>query len=82
MTSLVIPNMSEGFHENMSFSMRRKSISTSSYLGDITTLMCTVLSSMPLGSMDISFVSSIGSKVPTTFLASGVKGKWAIKPFL
>ena len=62
-TSLGMPGMSEGLHANMSAFARRKSMSTTSYLGLRSALIISTLSSEPLGSSGIFFVPSAGSKL-------------------
>ena len=63
-TSLGMPGMSEGLHANMSVFARRKSTSTTSYLGSRLEL---ILNALPLevpGSRKTSLVSTAGSKLP------------------
>lgn len=70
-TSLGVPLMSEGFHAKMSFSARRKSTSTLSYLLESLYPMHTICPSTCLGSKGSYFVSSVGLKVVFVLFTSG-----------
>ena len=63
-TSLGIPGMSEGLNANMSAFARRKSTSTTSYLGSMLELILNALPSEVPGSRKTSLVPSAGSKLP------------------
>jgi hypothetical protein len=71
-TSLGMPDVSEGFHAKMSLLKRRKSTSALSYLGESVMPICTVLSPELSGSMRITLMASAGSKDPMFRLESSV----------
>ena len=63
--------MSEGFHTKMSMLVRRKPMSTLSYLEESVVPMCAVLPSELSGSLRTSLELSAGSKDLVDFLVSG-----------
>ena len=71
-TSLGMSGMSEGLHANMSAFVRRKSTSTTSYLGSRLELILNALPSEALGLREMSLVSSTGSKLSAWHLGSGM----------
>jgi hypothetical protein len=62
----------EGLHANISFSVRRKSMSVFSYLVESLVPIRIIPLLVPLGSKSTSFVLSVGLKVVPTLFASSV----------
>jgi hypothetical protein len=62
-TSLGMPGMSEGLHAKMLAFARRKSMSTTSYLGSSSEPIRICLEASPLGSRGTDLAISAGSKL-------------------
>ena len=71
MTSLGMPDMSNGFHAKMSLLAQRKSMSVLSYSEESVVPIHTILHLELLGSMRIPLEPSVDSNNPVDFFASG-----------